>query len=149
MGCGIWSNEDGHCKRKWENRQKKNENKIVFVLLVSQVEMLFRISASSLNAALQKLCVLGLEGRVSIWSHLYMGYIRVEWDTTSESSGRSTVQVFSLRCCEAEPEQNWIRRSTVRHRSSSSSSGAARSGSLRPGPTNWLRCPGTSTPDTG
>ncbi len=78
-----------------------------------------------------------------------------EWDASPEpsswyqSGGFSFffLSLFLFSC--REPEQTWSRRSTVRHRSSSSSSGAARSGSLRPGPMNWLRCPGTSTPDTG
>lgn len=60
------------------------------------------------------------------------------------------ISPFFLPCYrEADPDQSWSRRSPVRLRRSSSSSGAARSGSLHPGPMNWPRCPGTSTPDTG
>lgn len=61
--------------------------------------------------------------------------------------GSGRARSFSAVC--REPERSWSRRFSVRRRSSSTSSGAAPSGSLRPGPMNWLRCPGTSTPDTG
>lgn len=62
---------------------------------------------------------------------------------------QSGTHIFLFCCCEAEPEPSWSPRSTAHYRSSSSSSGAARRGSLRLGPMNWLRCPVTYTPDTG
>lgn len=67
-----------------------------------------------------------------------------EWRRSSSSSS-------SLTFRETHREPDWSQRCPVRPRtvSRSSCSGAAPSGSLRPGPMNWLRCPGTSTPDTG
>lgn len=90
-------------------------------------------------------------GRVSyLCSHWYTGFVRADPLQSMLQSGTHLFSPHPLLCCrEAEPEQSWSQRSPVRHRSSSSSSGAARSDSLHPGPMSWLRCPGTSTPDTG
>lgn len=106
-----------------------------------------------------------ISSSVAVQSLCRLGADREHWDQTGT--------LFLLCCCEpeqsccrlgpgwdqtgthlsllcgCEPDQSWSR-SSVRPRSrSSSSSGAAPSGSLHPGPMSWRRCPGTSTPDTG
>lgn len=59
-----------------------------------------------------------------------------------EATAALTQPALLPSAVEAEPEQSWSQQGTVR-------SGAGRSASLRPGPTSWPRCPGTSTPAPG
>lgn len=97
-----------------------------------------------MNAALRRGRVRPVRGR-GYPSHLLVlirGLSRFASAAESDHSEITSSLLSSAVLKWVRPEPSWSQQSAVR-------SGAGRSGSLRPGPMNWPRCPGTSTPDTG